>query len=145
MALHGTAFLLLIANGVWDVACAFFMLVEMLPISDSCLVSSCMADTHFALWAQEADRSNPAAKVLFTILVLQWGVMRFVAAFDDNVMMALFSYGFEALLMLVGLAAGMLEPRKGCAVLALSLACALVLLVLPPDSPKNHHNNNKTD
>jgi hypothetical protein len=113
--MHAVVTWLLLANAVWDFLCAIAMFVDWAGGARLLL-----ADAHFGLWRLDADRcDNPAAKLLFAVLVLQWGVTRCLAAATADLTTVLVSYEFEALLLTSGAAAGLMGWRKafGCTLL----------------------------
>ena len=124
--MHAAVSVLLLANAVWDFLCAFAMFVDV-GYSGGGWV---LADAHFALWRLDADRrDNPAAKLLFAVLVLQWGIMRSLSAATADPLKALISYSMEALLLTSGSIAGLMGWRKAVACVLLCGACAAVLFL----------------
>jgi hypothetical protein len=118
------SYCLLVANGGWDFLCVACMLCDIILG-----VTSFIADAHFALWLTEEDRANKAAKVLFTVFVLQWGTMRVISAVSDDSTLGLMSYGAESLLVIFGMVEGVIEWRKGAAIFLMCVACALFIIV----------------
>ena len=116
------SFWLLFSNGLCDCSYVACMLVEIILGRTSFI-------SHFSLWLAEEDRANRAAKILFTFFVLEWGMIRIIAAIYDDAAAALITYGAEGLLAAVGMYDGIVDYRKGAVVCLLSIACALVLVL----------------
>jgi hypothetical protein len=130
---------LLWLNGLWDMACVGGMLMirrrrgeEEEDEEETCVT------LHWALWAQEADRSNPAARLLFGALVLLWGGVRLIAAaclfFNDEWnnnaarWFALWTYALEGALLLVGAKGLMMRRERALFAAALCLPMMMLLL-----------------
>ena len=114
---------LLIVNAAWDFLCAAFMLLNL-----SFGVETYIADAHFHLLQLKEDQANQATRLLFTVLVLQSGAMRAIAAHNNDMILGLVSYGTEALLIAIGTYEGVIERQNGAACFLMCLACALILV-----------------
>jgi hypothetical protein len=129
-ALSELAYWMLFANALWDYSSALSM------HADTFLGwTSPIADAHLDMWCLAADRESTAARLLFIVLLVQWGAMRSVAAATDDPLLAVLSYGSEALLTVyVGLQ-GRLEARRAVFVGVCSVACALVVVLRVDSRP----------
>ncbi len=118
------AYWMLLCNALWDYTCALCM------HADTFLGwNSALADAHLDMWRLDADRENVSARLLFITLLIQWGVMRSIAAATDDPLIAVLSYGGEALLASYGALQGRMELRRASAVVFLSVLCAFVVVV----------------
>ena len=143
------AYWLLMMNAGWDFMCGLAMLVDM-PTGFFFF----LAETHFGLWVlcdelrqEDEERGGRVAqregvwavapaKLLFAVLVLQWGAARLVAAVSlrsihfcvGGIRLGLLSYILESLLMVIGVLMGLMVRCKALAVAAMCAVCALVLL-----------------
>ena len=117
------AYWMLVTNALWDFICVAYMLTDIF-----CGKTSSIAHAHFALWARDEDRASRPTKLLFTCLVLEWGMIRMFAAMQGSKTMALITYGVEGLLVVLCTIAGTMDANLGLSVFFMSAACALVLI-----------------
>jgi hypothetical protein len=150
--LHALTIGLLWLNGLWDMACVGGMLLLLLRCwgdatpdhnnnsnrEEEDEEATCVTP-HWALWAQAADRGNPAARLLFGALVLLWGGVRLIAAAclfysyaekEANAArwFATWTYVIESALLLVG-AKEILLMRRERALMAAALCLPMLLLL----------------
>jgi hypothetical protein len=123
-ALSELAYWMLFANALWDYSCSLSI------HADTFLGwTSPIADAHLDLWRLASDRESLPARLLMIVLLVQWGVMRSVAAATDDPLLAVLSYGGEALMAAyIGLQ-GRMEARRAVVISVLSVACALVVVL----------------
>ena len=109
---------MLAMNAAWDAGCGLAMLAGVrVPI---------LGTVHMGmLLDQQHDAQNPTVRLLFAICVLNGGFLRAMAVYTDNVWLAIYSYVFEALLMVCGC----FEPliAWGCAALCGFICYSLII------------------
>ena len=123
MGLTSGAYWMLIVNAAWDICCGASMQLEIVLGRRLWL-----ADAHFGLWLYEDDRFNVGFKIMLTMMVLQFGMMRLLSAVGGDPTMAVISYATEALLLALGGVTGHTDPRRGACVCMLCVVCGLALV-----------------
>ena len=119
---------LLAANAAWDVLCACAMLYAVVNDDGPAWVTW-LADAHWGLWATEADREHPVARLLFGTLALQWGATRLIGACMVPYVV-LSTYAIEGLLLIACACGGPMRPTRAFAAGLLSWAFLVALCIL---------------
>ncbi len=107
--------LFLLANSVWDFSCAFSLFLHIPPLNSM----------HTALWVDETDSINPAARHLMACLVFTWGGMRLAAGIGASMEWACLSYLIEGFVFGSGVATGRMRVWQGMCVSLSSLVLAV--------------------
>lgn len=129
------ACVLLATNAAWDVLCACAMLYAEYAVvdGDGPAWVGWLADAHWGLWATEADREHPVARLLFGTLTLQWGATRLIGACMVPYVppvVVLSTYAIEGLLLIACACGGLMRPTRAFAAGLLSWAFLVALCVL---------------
>lgn len=124
---------LLTVNAAWDFMCAVSMLIDI-----TLNYKTILSEAHFGLWITEIDHTNRAAKILFSVFVFEWGIMRMLAALSHDPILAFISYGAEALILAAGIAEGHVHFWRGAVVLLGTLACCLFIVMALPITGSGH-------
>ena len=114
---------MLIANAGWDLLSA--LTIWLRETSPRC---AAVASLHTAMWKEEADRTNPAAGVLFAFLLLHWAYFRAMAVLVEWNEAAIWTYLMESALFASQAVAGTMHLRLAAGATALC-AGAIVLLL----------------
>jgi hypothetical protein len=116
------AFVLLITHAVWD-------LVMSIAIWQSVACQQCcgVASVYLGTWTDEADRTNFAAGILLSFLVMHWSFMRMLAALSDWGDIAVWTYFMQGSLVLFLVFAGRMRKRQGCVGILVCSLCSLLV------------------
>jgi hypothetical protein len=119
--------LLLCANAVWELVCALWMARAIADLD--------ARPPHWALWREAEDSENPAARLLWIALVVQWALTRVFAVMcltESELWLVIATYEVEALLTLAGAGLGLMRVDRACVTATLCQVCVVAVVYLMP-------------
>ena len=121
--MHYFAFVFLLAHAACDMVVSIAIWQH-----TTCQQGTCLAMGYVGLWNDEADRSNFAAGILLSMLVMHWSFMRTIAALTEWIDIAVWTFFMEGTLVLFMVFVGRMRKRQGCFVVLLCATSSLVVM-----------------
>ena len=87
-----------------------------------------LAYSRFGMWVNLEDQDNRVAMLLFSVLVLNFGILRCAAVIWDIEALAAWSYILEGLLILIAVMQGLMEHLVGWAVFVMCVMCFVAVV-----------------